>query len=130
MIWLRALSFIVAVQLTVLGVVPWLLVDFGPRLPIGRWHWLGMAPLAIGALALLWCNWAFVTRRLCALLRGATAPTRVRAVIFGLLRCRAALVAALNSVVQRSLVLIVDLFGPLLTRDLSFAIYNWQIGAR
>ena len=36
MIWLRALSFMVAVQLTVLGVVPWLLVDFGPRLPIGR----------------------------------------------------------------------------------------------
>ena len=69
MIWLRALSFIVAVQLTVLIVVPWLLADFGPRLPIGAWHWLGILPLAIGALALLWCNWAFVTRG-----RGTAAP--------------------------------------------------------
>jgi protein-S-isoprenylcysteine O-methyltransferase Ste14 len=69
MIWLRALSFIVAVQLTVLGVVPWLLADFGPRLPIGPWHWLGIVPLAIGALALLWCSWAFVTRG-----RGTAAP--------------------------------------------------------
>jgi protein-S-isoprenylcysteine O-methyltransferase Ste14 len=69
MIWLRALSFIVAVQLTVLGVVPWFLADFGPRLPIGPWHWLGIVPLAIGALALSWCNWAFVTRG-----RGTAAP--------------------------------------------------------
>jgi len=69
MIWLRALSFIVAVQLTVLGVIPWLLADFGPRLPIGPWHWLGIVPLAIGALALSWCNWAFVTRG-----RGTAAP--------------------------------------------------------
>src|ERR1044071_8936636 len=69
MIWLRALSFIVAVQLTVLGVVPWLLADSGPLLPIGPWHWLGIVPLAIGGLALLWCNWAFVTRG-----RGTAAP--------------------------------------------------------
>ncbi len=69
MIWFRALSFVVAVQLTVIGVVPWLLADFGPRLPIGLWHWLGIVPLAIGALALLWCNWAFVTQG-----RGTAAP--------------------------------------------------------
>lgn len=69
MIWLRALSFIVAVQLTVIGAVPWLLADVGPHLSIGLWHWLGIVPLAIGALALLWCNWAFVTRG-----RGTAAP--------------------------------------------------------
>lgn len=69
MIWLRALSFVLAVQLTVIGIIPWLLADVGPRLPIGRWHWLGIVPLAIGALALLWCNWAFVTRG-----RGTAAP--------------------------------------------------------
>jgi protein-S-isoprenylcysteine O-methyltransferase Ste14 len=69
MIWFRALFFIIAVQLTVIGVVPWLLADAGPRLPIGPWRWLGIAPLAIGALALLWCNWAFVARG-----RGTAAP--------------------------------------------------------
>ena len=69
MIWFRALFFIVAVQLTVIGVVPWLLADAGPRLPIGPWHWLGIVPLAIGALVLLWCNWAFVARG-----RGTAAP--------------------------------------------------------
>jgi protein-S-isoprenylcysteine O-methyltransferase Ste14 len=69
MIWFRALFFIIAVQLTVIGVVPWLLADAGPRLPTGPWRWLGIAPLAIGALALLWCNWAFVARG-----RGTAAP--------------------------------------------------------
>ena len=69
MIWFRALFFIVAVQLTVIGVIPWLLADAGPHLRMGHWHWLGIVPLALGALALLWCNWAFVTRG-----RGTAAP--------------------------------------------------------
>jgi protein-S-isoprenylcysteine O-methyltransferase Ste14 len=69
MIWFRALSFVVAVQLTVIGAIPWLLARVGPRLPMGLWHWLGIVPLAIGGLALLWCNWAFVVRG-----RGTAAP--------------------------------------------------------
>ena len=69
MIWFRALSFVIAVQLTVIGVIPWLLARAGPRLQIGPWHWLGIVPLAVGALALLWCNWAFVMRG-----RGTAAP--------------------------------------------------------
>ena len=69
MIWLRALSFIVAVQLTVIGLIPWLLARVGPQLPTGRWRWLGIASLAVGALALLWCNWEFVVRG-----RGTAAP--------------------------------------------------------
>lgn len=69
MIWFRALSFVVVVQLTVIGVIPWLLARVGPRLPMGLGHWLGFVPLGIGALALLWCNWAFVARG-----RGTAAP--------------------------------------------------------
>ena len=69
MIWLRALSFIVAVQLTVLVGVPWLLLDVGPHVSLGIWHLLGLLPLAIGSLALLWCNWEFVVRG-----RGTAAP--------------------------------------------------------
>jgi protein-S-isoprenylcysteine O-methyltransferase Ste14 len=69
MIWLRAVFFVVAVQLTVIGVIPCLLARVGPRLSMGLWHWLGIVPLAIGSLALLWCNWAFVVRG-----RGTAAP--------------------------------------------------------
>src|SRR5678815_5031992 len=69
MIWFRALSFVVAVQLTVIGAIPWMLAGVGPRLPMGLWHLPGILPLAIGGLALLWCNWAFVVRG-----RGTAAP--------------------------------------------------------
>ena len=71
MIWLRALSFILAVQVTVLAVVPWLLAadGAGPRLEIGAARWAGLLPLALGAAALLWCNAAFVVRG-----RGTAAP--------------------------------------------------------
>jgi protein-S-isoprenylcysteine O-methyltransferase Ste14 len=69
MIWFRALFFVVAVQLTVIGAIPWLLARVGSRLPMGVWHWLGIVPLAIGCLALLWCNWAFVVQG-----RGTAAP--------------------------------------------------------
>lgn len=37
-IWLRALSFVVAVQLTVIGVIPWLLAGVGPRVPMSFWQ--------------------------------------------------------------------------------------------
>ena len=69
MIWFRALFFVLAVQLTVIGLVPWLLARNGPHLRLGLWHWLGIVPLAIGTLARLWCNWAFVARG-----RGTAAP--------------------------------------------------------
>ena len=62
MIWLRALFFIVAVQLVVIGLIPWLLADIGPRLPMGVLRPIGIALLGMGALALLWCNWLFVAR--------------------------------------------------------------------
>jgi protein-S-isoprenylcysteine O-methyltransferase Ste14 len=54
------LFFIMAVQLTVIGVIPWLLAGVGPRLPMGVWRLIGIAPLAIDGLALPWCNWLFV----------------------------------------------------------------------
>lgn len=69
MIWLRALFFVVAVQLTVIGVIPWLLAGVGPRVPPGNWSLVGIIPLTIGALVLLWCNWAFVMKG-----RGTAAP--------------------------------------------------------
>jgi protein-S-isoprenylcysteine O-methyltransferase Ste14 len=68
-IWLRALSFVVAVQLTVIGVIPWLLAGVGPRVPMSFWHLIGIVPLATGGLALLWCNWVFVVQG-----RGTAAP--------------------------------------------------------
>ena len=69
MIWLRALFFIVAVQLTVIGVIPWLLVGVGPRVSLGFLHFFGIVPLVTGGFALLWCNWAFVVQG-----RGTAAP--------------------------------------------------------
>jgi protein-S-isoprenylcysteine O-methyltransferase Ste14 len=68
-IWLRALSFVVAVQLTVIGVIPWLLAGVSPRIPMSFWHLAGIVPLVTGGLALLWCNWAFVVQG-----RGTAAP--------------------------------------------------------
>ena len=62
MIWLRALSFVFTVQLTVIGVIPWLLAGFGPRLPTSFWRLIGIVPLATGGLVLLWCNWLFVVQ--------------------------------------------------------------------
>ena len=69
MIWLRAVFFIVAVQLTVIGVIPWLLAGAGPHVSLSFWHLVGIVPLVIGGFALLWCNWAFVVQG-----RGTAAP--------------------------------------------------------
>jgi len=68
-IWLRALSFVVAVQFTVIAVIPWLLAGVGPRVPMSFLHLIGMVLLATGSLALLWCNWVFVVQG-----RGTAAP--------------------------------------------------------
>ncbi len=69
MIWFRALSFVVAVQLTVIGVIPWLLAGVGPRVSMNTWGLIGIVPLAVGGFALLWCNLAFVLQG-----RGTAAP--------------------------------------------------------
>jgi protein-S-isoprenylcysteine O-methyltransferase Ste14 len=69
MLWIRAITFVLAVQLTVVGVVPWLLARVSPHIDIGRWHYLGLIPLGVGAAVILWCNWVFVTRG-----RGTAAP--------------------------------------------------------
>ena len=69
MIWLRALFFVVAVQLTVIGFIPWLMVGIGPRVSLSFWHLIGTLLLVMGGFALLWCNWAFVVQG-----RGTAAP--------------------------------------------------------
>src|SRR5512138_37918 len=69
MIWLRAIVFVLTVQVTVVGVIPWLLSRISPHVDIGRWNDLGLVPLGVGAAVLVWCNWAFVTRG-----RGTAAP--------------------------------------------------------
>ena len=60
MIWLRALSFVLLVQSTVVGLIPWWLSRLGPRLALGPWHAVGMIPLAVGVGLLLNCNLLFV----------------------------------------------------------------------
>jgi putative acetyltransferase len=71
MIWLRALSFILAVQVVVLGVVPIAIVSGadGPSLPIGALRHAGWLLLGAGLAMLAWCNYAFVVRG-----RGTAAP--------------------------------------------------------
>jgi protein-S-isoprenylcysteine O-methyltransferase Ste14 len=69
MIWMRAIAFVVVVQLTVVGFIPWLLAAASPHVELGRWHYLALVPIGIGGIVLVWCNWAFVTRG-----RGTAAP--------------------------------------------------------
>lgn len=69
MIWLRALSFILLVQVTVVVLVPWWLGRLGPRLTLGPWRAVGLLPLAVGAGLLLVCNLLFVRQG-----RGTAAP--------------------------------------------------------
>jgi protein-S-isoprenylcysteine O-methyltransferase Ste14 len=69
MIWFRALLFVLAVQVTVIGVIPLYLAGSGPHIPPGPWAAIGLLPLTVGVLALIWCNWAFV-----AYGRGTAAP--------------------------------------------------------
>jgi protein-S-isoprenylcysteine O-methyltransferase Ste14 len=60
MIWLRALSFVLLVQATVVGLIPWWLSRLGPRLEIGAWRVAGLVPLAPGIALLFICNLLFV----------------------------------------------------------------------
>ena len=69
MLWLRALSFVLLVQATVVGVVPWLLSKLGPRLPLGAWRMTGWLPVLLGIALLAWCNVLFVRQG-----RGTAAP--------------------------------------------------------
>jgi protein-S-isoprenylcysteine O-methyltransferase Ste14 len=69
MLWLRALSFLILIPFTVLGVVPWLLLDTGARFDVGAWRWIAVIPLAAGIAGMLWCNWDFAARG-----RGTGAP--------------------------------------------------------
>lgn len=71
MIWLRALVFVLLVQVVVIGVVPYLLANggMGSRFDLGAWRAAGLVPLAIGVAMLAWCNYAFVARG-----RGTAAP--------------------------------------------------------
>jgi protein-S-isoprenylcysteine O-methyltransferase Ste14 len=69
MIWLRALSFVLLVQATVVGVIPWWLSRFGPHLTLGPWRAIGIVPLGAGLGLLLTCNLLFVRQG-----RGTAAP--------------------------------------------------------
>lgn len=63
------MAFVLVVQATVVGMVPWLLAGVPPHVEIGRWRYLAVVPVAMGGAILLWCNWLFVTRG-----RGTAAP--------------------------------------------------------
>lgn len=69
MIWMRAIAFVLVVQVTVVGLIPWLLAGVSPHVELRRWHYLGLVPIGVGGTVLLWCNWVFVTRG-----RGTAAP--------------------------------------------------------
>ena len=60
MIWLRAISFVLLVQFTVVGVIPWWLSRLGPHWAPGPWRLLGIVPLAAGLSLLLTSNLLFV----------------------------------------------------------------------
>jgi protein-S-isoprenylcysteine O-methyltransferase Ste14 len=62
MIWIRAIVFVLVVQVTVVGIVPWQLSTRLPQVEFGWWHYLGLVPLIVGVAVILWCNWVFVTR--------------------------------------------------------------------
>lgn len=60
MIWLRAITFILLVQVTVVGLIPWWLSRLGPRLDLGSLRTVGLIPLAGGVALLVACNVLFV----------------------------------------------------------------------
>ncbi len=61
MIWLRALLWFVAVPGTLCGLVPWLLVRWTSA-DFGAFRFAGMALIPVGAAALVWCFFDFVTK--------------------------------------------------------------------
>ena len=59
MLWLKSLAFLLAAPGTVCGLVPWMLVRWVP-FPAFRGSPIGLAMLALGGGALLWCFADFV----------------------------------------------------------------------
>jgi protein-S-isoprenylcysteine O-methyltransferase Ste14 len=64
MLWLRTLLFTVLVPGTVLVFVPLALLGsgFGPSLQVGPFRWVGLLPLCLGLVAILWCFLDFIRR--------------------------------------------------------------------
>jgi len=62
MLWLRTLLFTVLVPGTVLVLVPLALLasGAGPTLPLGPGRWVGILPLGLGLVVILWCFVDFV----------------------------------------------------------------------
>ncbi len=55
-LFFRAAFFALLCPGTVTILIPWLLLRSGARpLPLGDWRFVGLAPLALGVSALLWC---------------------------------------------------------------------------
>jgi protein-S-isoprenylcysteine O-methyltransferase Ste14 len=71
MLWLRTLLFTLLVPGTVLVFVPLALVGsgFGPTLQLGPVRWVGLLPMGLGLVVILWCFVDFIRRG-----RGTPAP--------------------------------------------------------
>jgi protein-S-isoprenylcysteine O-methyltransferase Ste14 len=71
MLWLRTLLFTLLVPGTVLVFVPLALVGsgFGPTLQLGAFRWVGLLPMGLGLVVILWCFVDFIRRG-----RGTPAP--------------------------------------------------------
>jgi protein-S-isoprenylcysteine O-methyltransferase Ste14 len=71
MLWLRTLLFTLLVPGTVLVFVPLALLGsrFGTTLQLGPSHWVGLLPLGLGLVVILWCFVDFIHRG-----RGTPAP--------------------------------------------------------
>jgi protein-S-isoprenylcysteine O-methyltransferase Ste14 len=71
MLWLRTLVFTVLVPGTVLGLVPFAILagGIGTSLWLGPVRWLGLLPLGLGLIIIVWCFVDFVRRG-----RGTPAP--------------------------------------------------------
>lgn len=64
MIWFRALGFVLLVQLTMIGLVPWVLVHRALSTPHPVLTAIGLGLMGSGLATLIWCNVTFVRRGL------------------------------------------------------------------
>lgn len=64
MLWLRTLLFTLLVPGTVLGLVPFAVINsgWGPRFDLGAAHWIGFALVLPGVAVIVWCFINFVRR--------------------------------------------------------------------
>lgn len=60
MIWLRAVGFVLLVQVTVVALIPWALRVVGPRFDPGPGKFIGLTAVGAGIVLLAWCNVLFV----------------------------------------------------------------------